>query len=413
MKRYAILWIALFSTLGMAAADSPPLTLQQALQMFRAGNPVMAAARAHYEAVQAGEITAGLRPNPVFSSASQDFNVFAPSRLDIANAQEFTNSVTWTLERGEKRPARLASARLGTIVAGHQLRDMQRLLELQLKLAFVNMLQAKAVLKLAQENLADYRRTLEASQLRLQVGDISQTDFDRIKLQEASFQSDLLNARMGLAQSRAQLGALLGVGFGSALDVSGTLNRPALQLELVELERRALANRPDYLAALSGVSKAEADYRLAVANGATDVNLAPEYKRNGPDNTLGFTVQFPLRIFDRNQGEKLRTQRELTASRFTENAARLQTEADVMQAYELYRAAEAGADLYTSDYLQRARDVRDRVEFSYQHGATNLLDFLEAVRSYRQIELSAIQVQAQAWLAIHQLSAATATEVAP
>jgi cobalt-zinc-cadmium efflux system outer membrane protein len=186
-----------------------------------------------------------------------------------------------------------------------------------------------------------------------------------------------------------------------------------LHLELADLQQRAMASRPDYLAAVTGVNKAEADYRLAIAGGATDLNLAPEYKRNGPDNTLGFTVQFPLRVFDRNQGEKLRTNRELTASRFTENSVRLQALADVAQAFEAYRAADASARLYTSDYLQRARDVRDRIEFSYQRGATNLLDFLDAVRSYRQTELSAIQAEAQVWLAIHQLSAATATEVAP
>lgn len=413
MKQFTILVFAAFAATPLFAADSPPLTLAQALQQFRTSSPALAAARAHYEAVQAGEVTARLRPNPFFSSANEDFRVFDPSRLDVANAQEFTDSLNWTVERGGKRSARIVSARLATTVAGHQFGDMQRLLEFQVKVAFVTMLQAKAVLKLAQDNFGDYQRTVDANQLRLQAGDISQTDFDRIKLQEASFQSDLLNAQMALAQSRTQLAALIGLAASPNLDVIGSITPPALHLELADLQQRAMANRPDYLAAVTGVNKAEADYRLAIAGGATDLNLAPEYKRNGPDNTLGFTVQFPLRVFDRNQGEKLRTNRELTASRFTENSVRLQALADVAQAFEAYRAADASARLYTSDYLQRARDVRDRIEFSYQHGATNLLDFLDAVRSYRQTELSAIQAEAQVWLAIHQLSAATATEVAP
>ncbi|MBV9086152.1 MAG: TolC family protein [Acidobacteriaceae bacterium] len=410
MKRCALLLV--FAAKCLFAADPPPLTLQQALQQFRTNSPALAAARAHYEAVQAGEVTARLRPNPFFSSANEDFRVFDLSRLDVANAQEFTDSLNWTIERGGKRAARIASARLGTTVAGHQLNDVQRLLEFQVKIAFMTMLQAKAVLNLAQDNFGDYQRTVNANQLRLQAGDISQTDFDRIKLQEASFQSDLLNARMALAQSRAQLAAFLGL-TSPMLDVSGTITPPPLHLDLADLQQRAIANRPDYLAALSGVNKAEADYRLAIAGGATDLNLAPEYKRNGPDNTMGLTVQFPVKIFDRNQGEKLRTSRELTAARFSENAVRLQALADVAQAFETYRAADAIARLYSGDYLQRARDVRDRMEFSYQHGATNLLDFLDAIRSYRQTELAGIQAQVQVWLAIHQLSAATATELAP
>ncbi len=414
MKRCAFLFF-LFAAPWLFAADPPPgpLTLAQALAYFRANSPALGAARSHFSAVQAGEVTARLRPNPFFSSANEDFRVFNPSTLDPTNAQEFTDSVNFTLERGGKRPARISSARWTTTVAGHSFRDVQRTLELQLKSVFVSALQAKAVLKLAQDNFADYQKTLEANQYRLQAGDISQTDFDRIKLEEARFNSDLLNAELGLAQARAQLAALLGLPPSAVLDVSGTIEPPALTLDLADLQQRALANRPDYLAARDGVNKAQADYRLAVANGATDLNLAPEYKRNGPDNTMGLTLQFPLRVFDRNQGEKLRTDRELTSSRYNENAARVQTLADVTQAFEVYRTARSLANLYTADYLVRARDVRDRMRFSYEHGATSLLDFLDSLRSYRDIELASVNASAQVWLAIHQLSAATATELVP
>lgn len=414
MKRHVVV-LFLFSASPLFAADPPstPLSLAQALDLLRANNPVLASARAHYQAVQAGEVTAALRPNPVFTSANQDFNVFDPSRLDPANAQEFTDNLSWTMERGGKRSARIASARWGTTVAEHSLRENQRQLELQLKTAFVSLLLAKAVLKLAQDNLADYQQTLEANQLRLQAGDISQTEFDRIKLEEARFHNDLLNAEMALAQIRVQFATLLGLSPAPGFDVAGTIEPPALNLDLGELQQRALTNRPDYLAARDGVSKADADQRLATANGATDVNVAPEYKRNGPDNTLGVSFQFPLRIFDRNQGEKLRTGRELRSSRFAENAARLQTLADVAQSLEAYRAADARARLYTGDYLARARDVRDGTRFSYEHGATSLLDLLDAIRSYRDIELAALTAEAQVWIAIHQLSAATATELAP
>ena len=414
MKHCAFLFLVLAAPLSFGADPPPgPLTLPRALAYFRSNSPALAAARAHFYAAQAGEVTARLRPNPIFSSANEDWRVFNPSTVDPTNAQEFTDSMNFTLERGGKRPARINSARWTTTVAGHGFHDVQRTLELQLKSVFVSVLQAKAVLKLARDNFADYQQTLEANQFRLQAGDISQTDFDRIKLEEAKFHSDLLNAELGLAQTRAQLAALLGLPPSTVLEVEGTIEPPALNLDLAELQQHALANRPDYLAARDGVNKAEADHRLAIANGATDLNLAPEYKRNGPDNTMGLTLQFPLRIWDRNQGEKLRTDRELTSSRYTENAARVQTLADVAQAFESYRTARSLADLYTADYLVRAREVRDRMRFSYEHGATSLLDFLDSLRSYREIELASVNASAQVWLAIHQLSAATATELAP
>ena len=395
------------------APQSHPWTLKEALQYFRAKSPAMAAAREQVAATQANEVTAALRVNPVLNSANEDFRAFTPSQSDIANTQEFTDSVAWTFERGGKRPARVQSARLGTVVAQDSFRDTQRQLEFQLKSAFVNLLLAKAVLKLALDNLADYQRTVDASSLRLQAGDISQTDFDRIKLQESQFQSDVLNAQSSLLQTRTQLEALLGLPDSPQFDIAGALDVPQLTFDPQDLQAKALSNRPDYLAALDAIRKAQADMQLAKANGATDVVVSPGYKRNGPDNTLGVSFQVPLRIFDKNEGENLRTEHVLESSRFSETVTRLQTTADVIQALEAYRAAKALSQLYTSDYLERAHNVRDRMEFSYQHGAVNLLDYLDAVRSYREVELASLQANAQVLLAVHQLSFATATELLP
>ena len=408
--------MALAACSYVALAQSPPThpwTLNEALQYFRAKSPAMAAAREQVAATQANEVTAALRVNPVFTSANEDFRAFTPSQSDIANTQEFTDSLAWTFERGGKRHARVQSARLDTVVAQDNFRDTQRQLEFQLKSAFVNLLLSKSVLKLAQDNLADYQRTVDANSFRLQAGDISQTDFDRIKVEESQFQSDLLNAQASLLQNRVQLEALLGLPDSPQFDIDGTVVPPELGFTADDLKARALTNRPDYLAAVDSVHKAEADVKLADANGATDVVLAPEYKRNGSDNTLGISLQLPIRIFDRNQGEKIRTEHVLESSRFSENVARIQTNADVMQALEGYRVARQLSQLYSSDYLDRAKNVRDRMEFSYQHGAVNLLDYLDAVRSYREVELAALQANAQLWLAVHQLSFATATELLP
>jgi cobalt-zinc-cadmium efflux system outer membrane protein len=291
--------------------------------------------------------------------------------------------------------------------------DAQRQLEFQLKTAFVGFVLAKQQLALARQNLAEYQQTEEANQLRLSAGDISQTDFDRIRIDEARFQSDLFNAQAAVGQARAQLGALLGYSDSRALDVEGTLDVPQLTLVLDSLNATALDHRTDYLAARDTVVKNSADVKLAQANGAADLTLQPEYKRNGPDNTLGVTLMFPLRIYDRNQGEKLRAHRELDSSRFAENAVRLQVLSDVAQAWEAYQSALSAQHLYSSDYLQRAKDVRERMTFSYEHGATNLLDYLDAVRAYRDVELAAINANAQVLTAIHQLSFATSTELLP
>ena len=415
MKRSLALLIALFASASAWATDPPnhPITLSEALAIARAENPALRSVRAHTSAVQAGEVTAALRPNPVFTSSNEDFNVFNPSKFDPVNTQEFTQNVAFLIERGGKRQARIADARLTTAVANSTLTDVERQLDLQVKLAFVNYLLSNETLKLAEDNLHGYGQVIEANQVRLTAGDISQTDFDRIKIEEASFQSDVLTARTSMLQARSQLAALLGIADAAKLNVTGQLGPPPVQESLAELQQAALQHRPDYLAARQNVQKGEADLALARANGAADVSVGPEYKRNGPDNTLGIVLQIPLRVFDRNQGEKLRTSRELESSRYAEQAVRLQVLSDVQQAWDAYQSALERHNLYTKDYLQRSQNVLERLTFSYQHGATSLLDYLDAIRSHRDVQLGALTADSQALAAIHQLSYATATELMP
>lgn len=406
-------WIAAPPAKGQNLPDHP-LTLGEALQLLRTNNPALAAARAHLQAIQAGEVTAGLRPNPIFTSANEDFNVFNPSKFDPANAQEFTDNILLTIERGNKRHLRVQSAKLATTLAQEGYRDIVRQLEFAVKSAFTAMLFAKAGVQLADQNLRDYAETVRLNEIRLKAGDISQTEFDRIKSEQAKFESDALNTRLALGQARIQLEQLLGLSdYPESFDIQGELTAPEINLSLNELVARALEHRPDYQAARDGIRKAGADAQLAVANGATDVSVGGEYKRNGPDNTLGFTMQIPLRVFDRNQGEKLRTRYELTASQVTELAVRNAVRADVTQAYELYRAAIARARLYSRDYLERARRIRDRIQFSYRNGGSSLLDYLDALRTYRDTELAWRSAHADAMAAGYQLSFTTGTDVTP
>jgi len=416
--RRALFYLALilFAALPVRGDELPdhPLTLREALELLRARNPLLAAGRAHTDAVQANEITAGLRPNPFFSSANEDFNIFKPSEFDIRHKQEFADSVLQIIERGHKRRLRVESARWATTLAQEGYQDTSRTLEFAVKAAFVSMLLAKSNLQLARDNLRDYQETVHLNEIRLRAGEISPTDFDRIRGEQARFENDLLNAQLALDQARIQLENLLGLpDLPEKFDIQGDMTAPELSLSLDDLFQRALASRPDYLAARDGVSKAEADVRLADANGATDISVGSEYKRNGPDNTVGFTVQFPLRIFDRNQGEKLRTRKELDASRANELAVRTAVRADVAQVYRAYRVALTRAQLYSKDYLERARRVRDRVEFSFRHGGSSLLEYLDALRNYRDTELAWRAAYAQAAAAAHQLSFVTATELWP
>ncbi|MGA7523092.1 MAG: TolC family protein [Acidobacteriaceae bacterium] len=393
-------------------AQTPaPMTLQQVLAVARARNPGLLSAQQHVIATKASEITAGLRQNPTFTVSG------ANTTLPAANPSSpytYVGNVSRLFERGQKRRWRLDAATATTSVTRSQYDDQQRQLVLQVKDAFTDMLAAKAALQVAQDNLDSYRKTVDLSQARLNAGDMSKTDFERIDLQLAEFESDYDNARLNLVQGSDSLQMLMGIERPSpSFDIVGSLEPPGLTTSLAQIQQEALAARPDYQAARESVTLADANVKVADSEGTTDPTLGGEYERLGVFNSAGFQVSIPVRIFDRNQGEKERTRDEAQSSRFAAIEARNQVLNDVDQAWAGYLAALDLAQRYNDHYLAESERVRANLEFSYRHGGATLLDYLDALRDYRQVHLDALAANQQVWLSLDQLSFAAATEIVP
>jgi cobalt-zinc-cadmium efflux system outer membrane protein len=394
-----------------AAPAAAPLTLEQVLDIARAKNPSLLSAEQHVDATRAAEITAALRQNPSFTVSGADVTLGANNP---ASPYSYAANVTRLFERGQKRRWRLDSARSTTDVTRSQYNDQVRQTVLQIRNAFTNMLIAREALRIAQDNLDSYGKTVELSKARLDAGDISKTDFERIDLQLAEFESDYDNAKLDLTQASDSLQLLMGIEKpASAFDITGNIQAPDVTITLAQAEQDALASRPDYLAARQGVTLADSNVKLADAGGTTDPTIGGEFERTATYNSVGFQISIPLRIFDRNQGEKERTRFEAQSSRFAEIAARNQVLNDVDQAWAAYDAALDLAKRYNSHYTGEAQRVRENLEFSYRHGGATLLDYLDALRDYRQVNLDALTANQQVWLSIHQLSFAAATEIVP
>ncbi len=406
--------------LGLLAASSAacaqgsppaPLTLAQVLQIARAKNPNLLSAQQHVAATKAGEITAGLRQNPTFTLSGANTTLPASNP---SSPYTYVGNISRLFERGHKRRRRLAVADATTDVTQSQFNDQERQIVLQVKDAFTNMLAAKAALQVAQDNLDSYRKTLELSKIRLDAGQISKTDYERIDLQLAEFESDYESATLDLEQASDSLQLLMGIEKPAAnFDVVGQLQPASITATLPQLEQDALAHRPDFIAARQSITLADANVKLADAEGTADPTLGGEYERLGVYNSAGFQISVPLRVFDRNQGEKERTRFEAQSARLAETAARNQVLNDVEQAWAAYQSALAVAGRYNNHYVAESEQVRANLEFSYRHGGASLLDYLDALRDYRQIHLDALVADQQIWLSIHQLSFAAATEVVP
>jgi cobalt-zinc-cadmium efflux system outer membrane protein len=185
---------------------------------------------------------------------------------------------------------------------------------------------------------------------------------------------------------------------------------------LEDFRQIAMDNRPDLKAAIESIQQAKTNYKLAVSNGSTDPTLSAWYTKNPSFNnpnalqTLGLSVSVPLRIFDRNQGEKKRTQIDIGRNEQLEDAQKAQVFSDVDSAYAQLNSNAILLHPYKEKYLAQALRVRETVTFAWQRGAASLMDFLNAQSDYRQVQLAYFQLVGSYLTAAGQLNLAVGTE---
>ena len=422
---YRMLWrcSAVFLLFGgcVQAGAQQALTWEQVRDRFEAGNPTLLADKLSIDESRAQEITAFLRPNPTFTLLADGTQIAPEKGVWRPFAGTFESpSLSYLHERQHKRELRLESAKKGTMIAEFSHADLDRTLLFTLRGAFVSTLQAKAVLQLANDNLAYYDNVLDISRNRYNAGDIAQIDLDRLELQRVQYESDLQAAEENLETAKIQLLTLLNdrTPLGQ-FDVAGPYDFSDQLMPRDEFRKIALDTRPDLKAAVEAVDKAQTDHKLAVANGSTDPTVSAWYTHNSSNNnpfgvnTLGVSVTIPLRIFDRNQGEKLRTQLDITRNERLRDATTAQVFSDVDSSYATLESNLILLRPYKAKYLQQSVRVRDTITFSYQHGGASLLDFLNAQAEYRSVQVNYVNLLGSYLTAAAQLNMAVGREVLP
>lgn len=403
------------------AAASPQgpvkITLDDAIQMALAHNHALLAARTTIQQSEDEEITANLRPNPVLLGDAQFLPVFNWDQFDsnyVDNSAQFDLGVSYLFERGKKRQHRLQAARDQTAVTRSLVADNERSLTFQVASGYTNVELAESALDLANQDLKSFQNTVDISQDRYKAGDISEDDYLKIKLQMLQFQTDASQAQLAKVQALSDLRQLLGYESVPAdYDVAGPFEYQRVTGNLEDLQMKALSTRPDLRAAQQGVTAANSQYLLMKANGKKDITAQINYTHIAYLSTTSLFGQIQLPIFDRNQGEIARAQSAITQAQQQATFTSDQVLTDVKDAYEGLKTNDQVVQLYRSGYLDEAQQDRDISEYAYKRGAASLLDFLDAERSYRAIQLAYRQALAAYLLSLEQLREAVGTRTLP
>jgi cobalt-zinc-cadmium efflux system outer membrane protein len=395
------------------------LTWEQVKSIFEGANPTLKSAQISIDESRAAEITAYLRPNPDIGVTADGFQLTKNQGIwrPFSGVYE-SPSFSYLHERANKRELRLANAKKATEIAATSYLDQERGLLFTLRTAFASVLQAKAFLENAILNLKYWDHELDIDRKRLDAGDIAPIDYQRLHQQRVQFETDFETATVNLRTAKIELLMLLNDRTPiEQFDVSGPYDFAELIKPLDDFRNAALDTRPDLRVAMQNVELARLAYQLAVSNGSTDPTFGVWYSHNPSfanpyaNNTLGGNISIPLRIFDRNQGQKALTQLDISRNQRMYDAAKAQVFNDVDSAYVTVESTINLLKSYKASYLDEAAQIRDRMQYSYENGGNSLLDYLDAEKAYRDTRLAYLNLIGAYLAAAAQMNQAVGRDV--
>jgi cobalt-zinc-cadmium efflux system outer membrane protein len=412
-------------SLALTVAPLPAITIAQAVHEALQNNPGLLAEKLGIPVAETAAITARLRPNPVVTASSDHLDWLGTgfSEVNGAGPTETALRIDVPWERGHKREYRVDTAGYAQKIAEARVADSIRRLRLEVTLACIDVMEAKARLDLANDNLKSLEGVVQLNETRLKGGAIPPIELTRSRVAMLQFRGNVKTAELSLTTARIRLQTLLGRGSGETpigiIDVSDPLKipLPPTAPTLDQIQARAIAVRPDIQAARLDQARSQSELRLQLANGKVDYTAGAEYRRqqglNGTGKSLGFFFSVPLPVFNRNQGEIARVTSEEVQLQKQIDALQSQVSGEVAGAYREYETARQLIGDIESDLLGLSQEARDTTTYVYQAGAGSLLDVLDAQRAFNETMSSYYTAQADYRRAVSRLASVVGEEVIP
>jgi cobalt-zinc-cadmium efflux system outer membrane protein len=408
-----------------ARAQTPrfrTLTIDQAVDEAIQKNLALFAEQANLSVADAAIVTARLRPNPVLSGSAESLDVLGTGfdEANQAGPPQYAMRIDVPLERAHKREYRMEVADSAHRLAEAKVADVVRRLKLDVILASVDILEAKAKLQLAQDNLQTLERLVQLNERRLTSGAIAPLEVNRSRVAMLQYRGNARLAQLAVAEARLKLLPLLGrKPDEQPVDIDDRLGVPPAEAapDLAGLQSAAQSSRPDLQQLHHDQARTQADLRLQVAQGKVDYTVGAEYRReqgvNGRGNMLGLFVSVPLPVFNRNQGEILRATAEHEKANRSLTAVETDVAGEVASAYEEFNSARELLIEIERDLLKPTTEVREGTTYTYQAGASSLLDVLDGQRAYNDTMETYYSAQASYRRALARLALAVNKDVLP
>jgi len=382
-RTYLILFIilpCLMLNLGGQTSKTETLTLDQCISIAIKENPLILSSFQQYQAS-----LARISQAKAFSQPSLNWDSDLQSNFfDFNNPGEWYFGLSQSLEFPGKRSLRgkIASQESSEILQDVELLKLDIIF--QVKQAFYNLLLAREKLKYAKQNLELSQDFQKKAQLKFESGDVAKVEAlrARVETSKAANRVRVVTNEVGL--TKAYLNYLMARKKHTPLEVSGKLKKPAANLILEELKKRAFAFRPEMKKIGFSLEKQNLQKKSSSMNYLPDFDLGVNrHKVAGEGSWWDVTLSFPIPLFfwQPAKGEIAEAQANIRAinreAEHLKNTIALEVEEAYMNAY----AARNQIKLFEDDIISQAEEVYNMFLFSYQEGEIGGIELIESRRT--------------------------------
>lgn len=394
-----------------------PATLPDIISLTLTQNAGLKALRAERGLQEAEAVRAGVYPNPVL-----ELEAATGSLTGSSSENAFTVGLSQEVITAGKRGKRLQVANKGLQGFDRSITDRERLLKLEAKTAFYDLLLAQGRAEVARDAEELNKRLLQIAGERFAAGEVAELDVNLARVEAARAEWRRVEAEREFTPARQRLLLLTGSGSSDILQVRGGLDINAVNADLEEL--KALARkRPDLLLRRDETERAEAQMLVAQAERLPNVTAGVFYsmerssdlvgggEEKTTDNLLGVRVTVPIPFFDRNQAALQEARALVSSSGMRAVATRQAVDREVEEAHATLMSAQKSAGILQTGIVSQMKENLKLVQEAYSLGEMGILPVIEEQKKFLEMKDSYLSALYNCSLAVARLEAAVGTEL--
>ena len=387
MKILQTITIAAFCGMFVRAQERQVLTFNDYLNNVKKSNITCLAEKYSIDIAEANLRAARVFPDPELSVSYEN-----NQNWNLQMGYSVSAELSYTLELGGKRRARIRVAQSEKELTGALLEDFFRNLHADATIAYLTALKQQRICEIQSSSYQRMRSLALSDSIRFRLGAIPEVDARQSKLQAAAQLNDLYASRGDLQEIMLQLLLLQGHNHTDVPDsIAGELSYPQQDIDLSVLVATAQNNRADLQAALKSKELSQNNLHLAKANRIIDLGLnigggyssqvlneiAPAPAFNGI--TAGITI--PLKFSNANNSALRAARLVALQSEKHYEAIEQQITSEVTRAYNRYKTACLQVEHFNTGILNEAETILEKKIYSYERGETAILEVLNAQRT--------------------------------